>query len=86
MSDMPGIYPALVVNNDDPEKLGRIRVEIPALPLSGQPWALACVSPSTIHDRTKFVAPEPQSEVWIMFQEADARRPVWIGCAWNVAS
>ncbi len=79
----PGIYKALVVNNDDYEKRNRLQIRIPFLHgISGNdggmsddslPWALPC----------SFFTSDPPipvgSVIWIMFEGGIPTRPVYIG-------
>jgi len=84
MSNLPGLYSAVVVDNRDPEKLGRLKVRFATVDAAASAWARACLAPAQMN--TAFAPPEIGSEVWIMFDGGEAYRPVWIGCAWNAAT
>lgn len=71
--NMYGLYRASVIDRDDPAHEYRLRVTIPALDQALQPWASACVPTAA------FPLPDIGGQVWVMFEAADATRPVWIG-------
>ncbi|MEL6343782.1 MAG: phage baseplate assembly protein V [Myxococcota bacterium] len=78
-----GKYAAIVVDNSDPENLGRIRVRIPAVlgeVISG--WALPCV-PYTGRDRGMLFLPEIDDAVWVEFAAGQPERPIWVGGFWS---
>lgn len=78
-----GKYRGVVSDNNDSEKLGRIRAHVPEV-LGAQiesPWALPC-APYTGPDQGLFVVPEVGAGVWIEFEAGDPARPIWSGGWW----
>lgn len=74
MSTYPGIYRAVVTDDNDPEKLRRLKVRVPAVHGSVESvWASACVPAGSRRQ------PKVGSGVWVMFEGGDPARPVWIG-------
>jgi uncharacterized protein involved in type VI secretion and phage assembly len=80
-----GKYRALVVDNEDPEKLGRLRVRVPSV-LGDQVvtgWASACVPWGGDMNRGFLFVPDVGAGVWIEFEEGDLEFPVWVGTFWS---
>lgn len=80
-----GKYRGIVVDNNDPENLGRLKVTIPSLlgndVVTG--WAMPCV-PYGGTANCGFVAiPDVDAGVWIEFEEGDLEFPVWVGTYWS---
>jgi hypothetical protein len=76
MSTYPGIYRAVVVDDNDAEELRRLKVRVPAVYGDVDSlWASACVP---VGSRRQ---PRVGSTVWVMFEGGDGRRPVWMGVA-----
>jgi uncharacterized protein involved in type VI secretion and phage assembly len=77
-----GKYRATVLDNTDPEQLGRIRVEVPDV-LGNTPsgWAMPCVPLAGAQSGT-YLVPQVGSAVWVEFEGGDPDRPVWTGCFW----
>ena len=74
MSTYPGIYRAVVVDDNDPDRLRRLRVRVPAVHGDGESlWASACVPAGSRRQ------PKVGSSVWVMFEDGEPERPVWIG-------
>lgn len=72
-----GVYMGIVQDNNDPKALGRLRLNIPVL-LGKQvhkAWAEPCLPSVEV-----FTIPPIGSQVWVMFEEGDPDRPIWIGC------
>jgi phage baseplate assembly protein V len=73
----------LVVDNRDPEQLGRVKVRFPTLP--GQDtshWApIAALGAGK--DRGWWFLPEIDDEVLVAFEHGDIARPVVLGALWN---
>jgi hypothetical protein len=84
-----GLYTALVVDNLDPEKRGRVRLQIPALnqvePADVPPnwWALPCMpglaSGTAGQMHGLFTPPEAGDCVWVMFEGGNPCVPVYLG-------
>ena len=80
-----GKYRGLVVDNDDPEQLGRLKVSVPSL-LGDQVvtgWAVPCVPYGGGDNRGMLFVPEPDDGVWIEFEEGDLEFPIWVGTFWS---
>ncbi len=81
-----GKYRGLVVNNQDPQNLGRIQASVPEVlgetVISG--WANPC-APYTGTQAGLFAIPPVGAGVWIEFEAGDPSRPIWVGGWWGVA-
>ena len=73
MTALPGVFRATVVDGADPSGHRRLLVQATSALSAGAVWAEACVP---YRSRS---SPPQGSTVWIMFEEGDAARPVWIG-------
>jgi Type VI secretion system/phage-baseplate injector OB domain len=70
-------YNGVVVNNLDPEQLGRVLVQIPSLqPKFTTAWALPSTPPAT-SQIAGFTVPSINSTVRISFLNGDLADPVW---------
>ena len=76
-----GKHRGIVIDNDDPEHLGRVQVQVPAVLGEVARWALPCV-PYAGDKVGFFCPPEPKSHVWVEFEGGDPTRPIWVGCFW----
>lgn len=85
-----GLWDGVVVDDKDPEKLGRVKVRIYELhdetvPVSEIPWAMPNFPASFTHlsdlDRNGgfFHIPPVDSLVNVMFRRGDPEKPVWMG-------
>lgn len=81
-----GVYPAIVTDLVDPDRLGRIEVRLPWLGSDGdrdvRAWATLC-SPYADDDQGLEILPEVDSQVVVAFEAGNFRRPYIIGAAWN---
>ena len=79
-----GVYPALVVDADDPEQLGRVKLRFPWLAADGGPEVWARLASLTSGDRSgAWFPPRVDSEVLVAFEAGDVSRPYVIGQLWN---
>lgn len=78
-----GKYRAFVRDNHDPERLGRLRLEIPAVLGTGKDnwseWASPCVTYGGNDDIGSFLVPEEGASVWAEFEGGQVQYPIWVG-------
>ena len=73
-----GLYRGSVVGNDDPERLGRVRVEVLEVGGDGQAsWAMPCV-PCLDPALNLVTIPPVGTGVWVTFEGGDPAYPVWM--------
>lgn len=80
-----GKYRGLVVDNADPEQLGRIKVRVPSVlgteVVTG--WALPCLPYGGDVNQGFLFIPEVGAGVWVEFEEGDVEFPIWVGSFWS---
>ena len=79
-----GLYIGEVVDREDPESLGRVRVRIPGLvePLSAWAWPLGTLGGGS--DRRGFFSvPEKGAEVGVLFHQGDVDHPHYLCGHWG---
>lgn len=77
-----GVVRGIVVDIQDPEAAGRIKVRFPSLPNNFEAWAR--VSLPLGGNRTGLWAlPEIGDEVIVAFEQGDPRNPVVLGSLWD---
>ena len=81
-----GVYPALVVDLQDPDSQGRVKIRLPWSPDSGgqvyEVWARVAVLMAGNNRGTWFI-PDVNDEVLIAFEGGSPRRPYVLGGLWN---
>jgi len=80
---MPGVVEALVIDNVDPEKLGRVKVKFPSLPEAPESYWARLVSPMAGIERGWVTLPEPDDEVLVAFMHGDFNHAVVLGGVYN---
>jgi uncharacterized protein involved in type VI secretion and phage assembly len=87
---IPGVVPAVVTDNKDPEHLGRVKVKFPWLPtdngteISSHWVRLALLGAGTAKNGW-YVVPEVNDEVLVAFEHGDVRRGYVLGGLYNGA-
>lgn len=79
----PGVVPGIVSDNDDPEKLGRVKVKLPWLDDQYVSDWCRMVQFGAGGDRGALFLPEVDDEVLVAFEHGDPRRPYVIGSLYN---
>lgn len=81
-----GKYRGTVIENIDPEQIGRVIVQVPdVLGLTPSSWAMPCVPAAGIQAGV-FVVPPIGSQVWVEFEQGDPDYPIWTGGFWGLVA
>ena len=83
MKEVHGVSPAVVIDNQDPDGMGRVKIRIPKV--SDESWARIATLMAGANRGTWFI-PEVGDEVLVAFEQADARRPYVLGALWNTTN
>ncbi|NVM94825.1 phage baseplate assembly protein V [Arthrobacter wenxiniae] len=84
--DYFGKFRGTVVQNVDPQQMGRIQAIVPsATNVIPTTWAMPCV-PFTGRQSGVFVVPAIGSAVWIEYEQGDLDYPIWTGGFWGSAA
>ena len=80
-----GKYRGLVVDNVDPEQLGRLKLRVPSVlgeeVVTG--WAMPCVPYGGDANLGFLFIPEVGAGVWVEFEAGDLEFPIWTGTFWS---
>jgi uncharacterized protein involved in type VI secretion and phage assembly len=86
MKKFYGKYRGTVVNNVDPEQIGRIQAIVPdvsnVVPTS---WAMPCL-PGAGVNTGMFTVPPVGGGVWIEFEQGNPDYPIWTGGYWGLTA
>jgi uncharacterized protein involved in type VI secretion and phage assembly len=74
---------AVVTDNKDPNKSGRIKVKIPILSESDTSFWAPLVMMGAGKNRGWFFIPEIDDEVLVLFEHGDMDRPIVVGAMWG---
>jgi uncharacterized protein involved in type VI secretion and phage assembly len=78
-----GVAVAVVTNNQDPEKLGRVKVRFPWLSDGDESQWARVATPMAGKERGMYFLPEVDDEVLVAFEHGDMRFPCIVGALWN---
>ncbi len=76
-----GKYRGTVIDNDDQNKKGRVKVSVPAVLGDLNTWAMPCV-PYTGSNAGHYFVPEVGAGIWVEFEAGDPSYPIWTGGFW----
>lgn len=74
---------AVVTDNKDPSKLGRVKVKVPILSEQDTTFWAPIVMMGAGKNRGWFFIPEPDDEVLVLFEHGDMQRPIVVGALWG---
>jgi uncharacterized protein involved in type VI secretion and phage assembly len=81
-----GKYRGTVANDLDPQQLGRLQLQVPAVPgTTVSAWALPC-APIAGPQMGIFALPPVGAAVWVEFEAGNPDQPIWVGGFWNNAA
>lgn len=81
-----GKYRGIVIENVDPQQIGRVLVQVPdVLGTTPSTWAMPCVPAAGIQAGI-FVVPPMGSRVWVEFEQGDPDYPIWTGGFWGTVA
>ena len=84
-----GKFRGTVLNNVDPERRGRLMLNVPdVFGLIPSSWAEPCVplAGPTGPPMGVFLVPPIGAGVWVEFEHGDPDYPIWAGCRWGTQS
>lgn len=82
-TSIPGVVIGIVTDNNDPERLGRVRVKFPWLADEAESYWARLATPSAGKDHGFIWIPESGDEVAVAFQQGDIAFPIVVGSLWN---
>lgn len=80
---MSGLVEAIVVDNVDPEQLGRVKVKYPMLPDAPESYWARLVMPMAGQERGWMTIPEIDDEVLVSFVRGDINSAIVVGSLYN---
>lgn len=80
---MPGLVEAIVVDNVDPDQLGRVKVKFPTLPDAPEGWWARLMMPMAGRERGWMTIPEKDDEVMVSFVHGDFNHAIVVGSVYN---
>jgi uncharacterized protein involved in type VI secretion and phage assembly len=80
---MNGLVEAIVVDNVDPEELGRIKVKFPTLPETPDSYWARLSMPMAGQERGWMTIPEIDDEVLVSFVRGDINNAIVVGSLYN---
>jgi uncharacterized protein involved in type VI secretion and phage assembly len=78
-----GVVIGIVTNNQDPEKLARVKVKFPWLSNADESYWARIAAPMAGKDRGTFFLPEVDDEVLVVFEHGNLQFPYILGALWN---
>ncbi|MDF0664880.1 MAG: phage baseplate assembly protein V [Nitrospira sp.] len=82
-SKIIGVVVGLVTNNQDPDKMGRVKLTFPWLSDEEEGYWARMAVPMAGNERGIYFLPEVNDEVLVAFEQGDARFPYVVGALWN---
>ncbi len=81
--NIPGVMPGIVTNNQDPDEMGRIKIQFLWLSDDNETDWVRIATPMAGAQRGMFFLPEVGDEVLVAFENGEINCPYVIGALWN---
>jgi uncharacterized protein involved in type VI secretion and phage assembly len=78
-----GVVTGIVTNNQDPDKLGRVKLRFPWLSGSDESWWARLAVSMAAKDTGTWFLPNVDDEVLVAFEHGDVRFPYVLGALWR---
>lgn len=78
-----GVVTAVVTNNQDPDKQGRVKVKFPSLSEKDESHWARIAAPMAGKERGIYFLPEVDDEVLVAFMHGDINFPYVVGALWS---
>lgn len=78
-----GVVVGIVTDNDDPERLGRVKLRFPSMSADYESHWARVAAPGNGASRGTVATPEVNDEVLVAFESGNPRRPFVVGGLWN---
>jgi phage protein D len=82
-TSIPGVVIAVVTKNDDPDKLGRVKVKYPWMDDKAESFWARLSRPAAGKDAGFIWIPDIDEEVVVGFEQGDLAHPLILGSLWN---
>jgi uncharacterized protein involved in type VI secretion and phage assembly len=80
---MPGLVEAIVLDNKDPDQMGRVKLKFPSLPEAPESFWARLVMPMAGKNRGWMTIPEIDDEVLVAFVHGDFNHAIVLGSLYN---
>lgn len=77
-------YRAIVVDNEDPLSMNRLKVAIPDVHGGIIDWAMPVNQAGSMDSGFKYITPKIKDIVWISFECGNPSKPLWEYCGWGL--
>lgn len=77
-------YRGIVVDNDDPLSMNRLKVAIPDVHGGIIDWAIPVNQEGSMDSGFKYITPKIKDLVWVSFENGNPSKPLWEYCGWGL--
>lgn len=77
-------YRGIVVDNDDPLSMNRLKVAVPDVHGGIIDWAIPVNQEGSMDSGFKYLTPKIKDLVWVSFECGNPSKPLWEYCGWGL--
>lgn len=78
-------YKGIVVDDDDPYSMNRLKVAVPDIHGGIIDWALPINQQGSMDSGIKYLTPKVKDLVWVSFENGNPSKPLWEYCGWGLS-